>query len=74
MKGAAVTARRHSPDSYRSFLLRVWRADAEERGGWRCSLEDTGTRQCRGFEDVEALATYLRSAFASALGEAGDPR
>lgn len=60
---------RHSPDSYRSYLLRVWRGEAQDHVAWHCSLEDTGTRQYRGFEDVEALAAYLRSTFASALDE-----
>ncbi len=66
--------RRHSPDSYRSYLLRVWRSEAQDHVAWHCSLEDTGTRQCRGFEDVEALAAYLRSAFASAVDEPERPR
>jgi hypothetical protein len=69
-----VDSRRHSPDSYRSYLLRVWRGEAQDQVAWRCSLEDTGTRQCRGFEDVEALASYLRSTFASALDEPQRPR
>ena len=45
---------------YKAFVLRLWR-DASAQSAWRCSLEDPATHQRRGFEDVDALASYLRA-------------
>jgi hypothetical protein len=62
-----MTTPSRSAEEYRAFLLRLWCDEEQQAPAWRCSLEDTATRQRRGFEDIEALASYLRSAFAIAL-------
>jgi hypothetical protein len=62
----------HEGQDYKAFVLRLWR-DGGARSAWRCSLEDPATHQRRGFEDVEALASYLRDVLAAKLdGEADD--
>lgn len=49
---------------YKAFVLRLW-WDGGTQGAWRCSLEDPATHQRRGFEDVDALASYLRGALSA---------
>lgn len=47
--------------AYRSFLLRCWE-ECDERGErrvWRFSLEDSRTRQRRGFASLAELAAAL---------------
>jgi hypothetical protein len=49
---------------YTSYLLRLWRVrDDGER--WRAALERVEDGERLGFEDLEALFTYLRQACAS---------
>lgn len=43
---------------YRSYLLRLWRADALDQC-WRASLEDLRTGERFGFESLEHLFTFL---------------
>jgi hypothetical protein len=45
---------------YHSFLLRLWRVSAEEPPLWRASLENPHTHEVLGFNDLDALADYLR--------------
>ena len=41
------------------FLLRLWRESGATPAIWRCSLEDPATRDRRGFDGVESLASFL---------------
>jgi len=48
--------------SYHVFVLRLWRDQAvagPESASWRLSLEDPHTRHRRGFDGVDALASFL---------------
>lgn len=45
--------------SYRAYLLRLWRADGEGGGAWRASLEDAHSGERRGFADLHALLRFL---------------
>lgn len=42
-----------------SYLLRVWRAGNSPAPEWRCLLEDTRTRERRGFADLASLLAFL---------------
>src|SRR5262245_44405826 len=53
--GMAPGARQH----HRSFLLRLWRAGNGHAPEWRCSLEDTRTRERHGFADLAGLLAFL---------------
>jgi hypothetical protein len=55
--------------SYRSYLLRLWRARVAGRGVWRASLEDPRTGERRGFADLAQLLAYLEQQ----LGEDAPP-
>jgi hypothetical protein len=49
---------------YHAYLLRLWQerpASFERPAVWRFSLEDTRTRQRRGFGSLEALMSFLRA-------------
>jgi hypothetical protein len=55
---------RQEQNSYRTYLLRLWREQADVpqcRPVWRCSLEDTSTHNRRGFGSLEDLTTHLRA-------------
>jgi len=57
---------------YRAFVLRLWREpDAGQR--YRCSLEDPGTGERRGFESVEGLLAFLAALTAAERRKAADP-
>ena len=48
--------------SYQVYLLRVWQAQAagsERKTVWRFSLEDTQTKQRRGFASLEEMVAFL---------------
>lgn len=45
--------------SYRSYLLRLWPAKMDGET-WRASLECVQTKERHGFDDLEALFTFLR--------------
>ncbi len=45
---------------YQSYLLRLWQVSEGGRPALRISLENTQTRERRGFTDLEALLTFLR--------------
>lgn len=47
--------------SYRAFLLRLWRVEAEGQRVWRFSLEDSITGERRGFAHLGKLITYIIS-------------
>jgi hypothetical protein len=54
------------PD-YLSYLLRLWRADdkdstqqGDKRVVWRASLQNTRTRDRRGFASLEELFRFLQ--------------
>jgi hypothetical protein len=42
---------------YRSYLLRLWRADREK--AWRVMLECVDTHERHGFSDVQDLCAFL---------------
>ena len=49
---------------YHAYLLRLWQerpASSERPAVWRLSLEDTRTRQRRGFGSLEGLVAFLRA-------------
>jgi hypothetical protein len=49
---------------YHAYLLRLWRerpASPERPAVWRFSVEDTRTRQRRGFGSLEDLLAFLRA-------------
>jgi hypothetical protein len=47
----------NSPPDYRSYLLRLWRADAASP--WRATLEDVHSGRRRGFATLAQLAAFL---------------
>jgi hypothetical protein len=54
---------RKEENGYRTYLLRLWCEQAalpQCQPVWRCSIEDTCTRNRRGFGSVEDLANHLR--------------
>jgi len=57
---------------YRAFVLRLWR---EPHAGqrYRCSLEDSGTGQRRGFDSVDALLAFLAALTSVVEREDADP-
>ena len=65
---------------YCAWVLRCWEVpdDAPDApASWRCSLEDPGTRERRGFASLEALTAFLRAELAAGCdpppGEAARP-
>lgn len=54
-----MTAEAYRQSDYRSYLLRLWRADGDKEPVWRASLEDAVSGERRGFASVEALAAFL---------------
>ena len=56
------------PD-YRSYLLRLWRANGEDPDNWRVSLESTRTRQLHVFPSLTALFGFLQRQIAVGRGE-----
>jgi hypothetical protein len=44
---------------YKSFLLRLWRADNGGEPVWRFSLQETGSRQRLIFHGANALQAFL---------------
>jgi hypothetical protein len=48
-----------SPPTYRSYLLRLWRADNAGHPVWRASLEEPGSQTQLHFESLAALCAYL---------------
>jgi hypothetical protein len=66
---------------YRSFLLRLWQAQVGGELVWRASLENSHTRQRRGFTSLADLFTFLENEVGGAVkgqraletdGEGGD--
>jgi hypothetical protein len=53
---------------YHSYLLRMWRVQAEMGITWRASLEEVESGELHGFADLAALLGYLE-----ALGCANQP-
>ena len=54
----ASTTNEPSGKKYRSYLLRLWRAEASDEG-WRASLEDARTGKRIGFASLEQLFAFL---------------
>ncbi len=46
---------------YRAYMLRLWWVQREQGPTWRVSLEDARTGERRGFADLEALFSHLRT-------------
>ena len=62
-------------DTYQVYLLRLWRERPALPGRpavWRFSLEDTRTRQRRGFASLEGLTAFLRAQIG--MGERGSDK
>ena len=51
---------RANSQTYRSYLLRLWRVDEDGCQVWRASLEDPRTGERRGFPSMNALVEFLR--------------
>ena len=57
-----TTSSKHfSPSQYRSYLLRLWLADADSQSPWRIALINPKTGERRGFVDFECLVDFLRA-------------
>jgi len=52
------TTNKPSEEKYRSYLLRLWRAETLDQG-WRASLEDPHTGKRIGFASLELLFAFL---------------
>ncbi|MBU1660363.1 MAG: hypothetical protein KKD28_02690, partial [Chloroflexi bacterium] len=55
-----------SPDHlrYHAYILRLWQerpATSDQSSVWRFSLEDTRTRQRRGFADLDKMLAFLQT-------------
>ena len=46
---------------YQSYLLRLWQVAEGGRPAVRISLENTQTRERRGFRNLEALLAFLKA-------------
>jgi len=56
---------------YHAYLLRLWQerpASSERPAVWRLSLEDTRTRQRRGFGSLEGLMAFLQAQLEGTAG------
>jgi hypothetical protein len=47
------------PPAYRSYLLRLWRAEQDGQPLWRASVESAQTGERRTFADLAALWAFL---------------
>jgi len=56
---------KHSPPSYLSFLLRLYRVHEEGKPGWRVFLEEPISGEQYRFNDLESLFEFLRRATAT---------
>jgi hypothetical protein len=55
---------------YQSYLLRLWCTG--EGKAWRVMLEHVGTRERRGFADLEGLCAFLREQMDDGITLAGE--
>lgn len=46
---------------YVSFLLRLWRVDAQGAPAWRISLQRPGSTEAISLPDLETLLAFLQS-------------
>ena len=58
MQMTTTTTNDPNPKQYRSYLLRVWRAETRD-ACWHASLEDPRTGDRVGFACLEQLFAYL---------------
>jgi hypothetical protein len=49
------------PRQYVSYMLRMWQAKEEDDAVWRCSLENSTTREVRVFSNLGEMNSYLAS-------------
>jgi hypothetical protein len=47
------------PNSYQTYLLRLWRARCQGSWQWRASLESPSTGERHTFGTLDALSNYL---------------
>jgi hypothetical protein len=47
---------------YQSYLIRLWQVSEGGRPALRISLENTHSRERRGFTDLDDLLSFLRNA------------
>lgn len=56
--------------NYYSYLLRLWQVQEDSGSHFRASLEDVQTGELLGFEDMDALHSYLdRLSFVNQMNE-----
>jgi hypothetical protein len=48
------------PQTYQSYLLRLWPTTSQGGVTWRAMLEDPHTGERQGFASLEELFTYLK--------------
>jgi hypothetical protein len=67
------------PRHYISYMLRIWQAREDEDAVWRCSLENSNTREVHVFLNLGEMNSYLTSetktlALRNLIGKQGDSR
>ena len=60
------------PDSYQTYLLRLWRAQCQGRWQWRASIESPHTGERQSFATLDELCNYLKARFLECPSDA-DP-
>ena len=48
------------PDSYQTYVLRLWRAQCQGKWQWRASIESPRTAERQWFACLEQLFAFLR--------------
>ncbi len=56
-----------------SYLIRLWQVSEGGRPALRISLENTQTRERRGFRDLEALLVFLRESVETSKARVESP-
>ncbi|MFL7792981.1 MAG: hypothetical protein AB8I69_12630 [Anaerolineae bacterium] len=59
-----------SNDAYLAYMLRLWRADENEKCTWRASVESPHTGERQAFADLETLFAFLQEKTRGVLGAA----
>ncbi len=64
----------NEPQSYQSYLLRLWCVPGERGATWRASLENPQTGERHGFASLDAMVAFLRRQIDPAPGPRGEER
>jgi hypothetical protein len=67
---SAQSENEHGPETYRSYLLRLWRGNRSGGTGWRASLEDPHSGERIGFGNLEQLFAFLMERAGADAGQA----